>query len=190
MRRNIYGCWTEKFSLTSTTCCNQSPSWIKQSIYQLNLVGFKVLKRTASKSMIAPGFLLAIPFSRIDVFFLLLEHVACPLKPSVGRLSVQIVLRRQIVPSDNPWHEESVFSLLTLVFEVPNPLDVIFPSLFLSPFPSRDGGSAAQNFPRTRTSEPARRLIFKFSIAFCSRYAMQKTFIKGSSIWNWCKLAV
>ena len=72
------------------------------NLYQLNLVGFKVLKRAASKSMTAPGFLLAIPLSRIDVFSLLLEHVACPLKPSVGRLSVQIVLRRQIAPSDNP----------------------------------------------------------------------------------------
>ena len=100
-------------------------------LYQLAQVGYKearlpvfVLKPTASKSMIESGFLLAIPLSRKDVCSLLFEHFACPLKPAVGRLSVQIVLRRQIAPSDNPWHEESIFSFLSLVFEVPNPMEV------------------------------------------------------------------
>ena len=78
-------------------------------LYQLAQVGYKearllvfVLKQTASKRMIAPGLLLAIPLSRIDVYSLLFEHFTCPLKPAVGRLSVQIVLRRQIALSDNP----------------------------------------------------------------------------------------
>ena len=102
-------------------------------LYQLAQVGYKearllvfVLKQTALKTMIAPGFLLAIPLSRIEVCSLLFEHFECPLKPArVGRLSVQIVLRRQIGPSGNPSHEESIFSLLPLVFEVPNPLEVM-----------------------------------------------------------------
>ena len=57
---------------------------------QLEQAGYKearllvfVLKQTASKSMIAPGFLLAIPLSRIDVCSLLFDHFACPLKPGV-----------------------------------------------------------------------------------------------------------
>ena len=60
-------------------------------LYQLAQVGYKeahlpvfALKQTASKSMIAPGFLLAIPLSRIDVCSLLFEHFACPLKLAAG----------------------------------------------------------------------------------------------------------
>ena len=91
-------------------------------LYQLAQVGYKearllvfILKQTGSKSMIAPGFMLAIPLSRIKVCFLLFRHFACPLKPAVwvgflfklfsgvkSRLQIILDMKRVSFPS-YPW---------------------------------------------------------------------------------------
>ena len=108
MRRNILDAELTTFRTLRQLVVTSHPL-DSSHLYQLAQAGYKeahlpvfVLKQTASKSMIGPGFLSAIPLSRIDFCSLLFEHFACPLKPAVGRLYVQIVLRRQITPSDNP----------------------------------------------------------------------------------------